>query len=1216
MSRLRGAGLIAVCVVPFALIPAAPATASPAAPSGAGPSATVTLLTGEKVTVTMTTDGATDPQVRDERGRPVGFLAQRKGKDTFVYPDSALPYVSAGLLDKQLFNLTELVEDGYDDAHSDRLPLIVRYADRSARTKVSASQDGAEKVLDLESIQGAALRAERSDDFWTSITATSRKRAAAGAPTLGGGITKIWLDGKSRGALAESTAQIGAPQVWADGNIGAGVDVAVLDSGIDPDHPDLAGRIVATRNFVPEYPILDRLGHGTHVASTIAGSGAASGGVEKGVAPGVRLHIGKVLGDNNYGENSGIIEGMEWAARDQHAKIINLSLGDSPTDGTDPMSLAVNELSAETGALFVVAAGNQGREYGIGTPAAADAALSVGAVDRTDALAGFSSMGPRLGDRAVKPDITAPGAEILAARSQYAKDGEGSYMVMSGTSMATPHVAGAAALLAAKHPELNGEQLKQLLTSTTERLPDMTAYAGGTGRLDVAAAEKATLFGSSTVTFGYAEWTSPAVHTPVTRPVRYTNLGDAPVTLDLSASLTGLPAGQVTLSQSRLTVPAHGDAEVKVTVSFDGMPFDQAFSGFLTATAGSAAIRTTLSAGQETERHKLVVTTKDRSGRPLTGALTVMGAKGHFEYVSVDATGTATLRLPVDTYAAWFSGDVEGVHGPYSKGAVLMPANGLELDQDRAVVLDAAEAKRVRTTTPERADVTEASFGFSQQSRISGGSDWYTGTAPDASYDSVWALPTGNTRTDGFAFGTRWRLTQPALQIAGYDDLRAQHAARPLPAGSSHVDAVLAGDRDVHGKAVVVRHDPGKKIEDEAAAAAAAGARMLVVVNDGVGRLAPWTSSEWGPVDPPPVTVVTLSHDQGEQLISRIQRERRVKLDVTSNPTATYVYDLQRDYQGGLPADLTYRADRSNLARITASYRNWRSDRVLQARGSRGAGNMMTSLTPAPAPARGERTEWVTAGIPWTDQVLVPNVISQQSEWTTYRAGGTASQTWFSPVQRPRLVTVMDTVVRHSDGAFQVFVPGWGDSGAAHMGEMAWGTAQQSLQLYQGNDLIARNDDGSGLYLTLAPERLPYRLVSENSRGEVAGPYSTSTRTEWGFTSGAVTSGRDAKPALIQLDYAVETDPAGKADRHADLEVTPSTLPGVVGAGTIRKVTVDVSYDDGITWRRAGLRRDGDAWRAELDAPRKAAFATLRTTASDSRGNTVEQRINRAFGLK
>ncbi|WP_240670448.1 S8 family peptidase [Actinoplanes solisilvae] len=1205
-------------MVPLALAPAAPAAASTVASPGAGPTATVTLLTGEKVTVTMTADGATSPQVRDEQGRPTGFLAQRRGTDTFVYPNAALPYVSAGLLDKQLFNLTELVEDGYDDAHSDRLPLIVRYANPSARAKASASLDSAEKVLDLDSIQGAALRAERSDDFWTSITSTSQKRAAGSPPTLGGGIAKIWLDGKSRGTLAESTAQIGAPQLWAAGNTGAGVDVAVLDSGIDPDHPDLAGRVVATKSFVPGETILDRLGHGTHVASTIAGTGAASGGVEKGVAPGARLHIGKVLGDNNFGENSGIIEGMEWAARDQHAKVINLSLGDQPTDGTDPMSLAVNQLSAETGALFVIAVGNQGREYGIGTPGAADAALSVGAVTNADTLAGFSSRGPRLGDRAVKPDLTAPGAEILAARSQYAKDGEGSYLTISGTSMATPHVTGAVALLAAKHPELDGEQLKELLMSTTKPLTGMTAYEGGTGRLDVVAADKATLFGTGSVNFGYAEWSSPALNAPVTRPVRFTNLGAAPVTLDLAASIDGLPAGLLTLSQPRITVPAHGSAEATMTVSFDGMPFDQAFSGFLTATAGSVTMRTTLSVGQESERHPLVVTTKDRSGKPLAGALTVMGANGSYQYVDVDSTGSTTLRLPVDTYAAWFNADVEGVHGASSKGVALMAANGIKLDRDRAVVFDASKARRVQATAPERTEVTDTSYMLSQLSQVDGGSNWFIGTSPDASYDSVWALPTGSTRTDGFEFAAVWRLAQPALEIGGYDDLRTQLPAQPLPVGSSHVDAVLAGDRDVRGKAVVVRRDDAKSIVEQATAAAAAGARMLLVVNDGIGRLAPWPVPDRGePVDPPLITVATLSHDEGEQLISRIQRERRVKLDVTSNPRTQYVYDLQRDYQGGLPADLTYRADKSNLARVTASYRNWRSENVLQARAGRSAAGTTMYLDNAPAPAQGDRTEWVTAGTPWTSQVQIPNVISQGSEWTTYRAGAKASETWLSPVQRPRLTTVSDTVVRHSGDLFQASVPGWGDSGTSHMGAMSWGTAVQSLRLYQGATLIAEADyDNAGLYLGLAPARLPYRLVSENSRSAVAGPYSTSTRTEWGFTSGPVKSGQDERPALIQLDYAVGTDRAGKAGRHAELAVTPSTLPGVVDAGTIKKVTVDVSYDDGQTWHRADLDRDGATWRTRLDAPHRANFATLRTTASDSRGNTVEQRITRAFGLK
>jgi subtilisin family serine protease len=257
--------------------------------------------------------------------------------------------------------------------------------------------------------------------------------------------------------LAESTAQIGAPEVWASGDTGAGVTVAVLDTGIDATHPDLAGRIGATSVFVPGSDIVDRIGHGTHVASTIVGTGAASNGAERGVAPGATVDVGKVLGDDGNGQDSWVLAGMQWAAVDAGAKIISMSLGSpDPTDGSDPLSQAVDTLSAQTGALFVIAAGNAGAPGTVAAPGAAAAALTVGAVDRDDQLAGFSSQGPRLGDEAIKPEVTAPGVDILAARSQFAPEGSGPYLTLSGTSMATPHVAGAAALLLGRHPDWTG----------------------------------------------------------------------------------------------------------------------------------------------------------------------------------------------------------------------------------------------------------------------------------------------------------------------------------------------------------------------------------------------------------------------------------------------------------------------------------------------------------------------------------------------------------------------------------------------------------------------------------------------------------------------------------------------------------------------------------------------------------------------------------------
>ena len=158
-------------------------------------------------------------------------------------------------------------------------------------------------------------------------------------------------------------AQIGAPAAWAAGGTGAGVRVAILDSGVDTTHPDLVDRIAASQSFIPGEDVIDRNGHGTHTASTLAGTGAASGGKERGVAPGADLLVGKVLGDDGSGPVSGIIAGMEWAARTEHAKVISMSLGISVWHTQDdPLSQAVNQLSAETGALFVIAAGNDGHE--------------------------------------------------------------------------------------------------------------------------------------------------------------------------------------------------------------------------------------------------------------------------------------------------------------------------------------------------------------------------------------------------------------------------------------------------------------------------------------------------------------------------------------------------------------------------------------------------------------------------------------------------------------------------------------------------------------------------------------------------------------------------------------------------------------------------------------------------------------------------------------
>ncbi|MET7666555.1 S8 family serine peptidase [Micromonospora luteifusca] len=1170
--------------------------------------------------------------MRDTEGRLTGFTSSREGGDTYVYPHGVLPYVSAGLLDKQLFNLSELLADGYDDAQRDQLPLIVTYNAAAARSRSASAPEGARDVRRLDSIQGAALNVDRSETFWSSITSGGEMtaRSTGNQLALSGGIAKIWLDGKVEADLADSTAQVGAPQVWASGNTGKGVDVAVLDTGIDADHPDLAGQVAATESFVPGETVKDVFGHGTHVASTIAGTGAASGGTEKGVAPGVRLHVGKVLADDNFGQDSWIISGMEWAARDQHAKIINMSLGADPSDGTDPMSVAVNELSEETGALFVIAAGNAGPgPYTVGAPGTADAALTVGAVDGNDALADFSSQGPRVGDRALKPDLTAPGVGILAARSQYSA-GEGWYRLGDGTSMATPHVAGAAALLAAQHPDFTAKQLKEALVSTAKPIAGLNPYKGGNGRLDIAATTTAAVVATTSADFGYPEWPT-APEGAVEREVRYTNLTDNAVTLDLAATVDGAPENLFTLSSRQITVPARGVTTVTVATDFDRVPADNPFSGFLTATDASGAVRTrtALAIGREGVRHRLTFEAKDRSGKPTGGDLLLLGQDNSVLQQQIDATGTLELRLPAGTYAAWLKTEVEGASGPNSRGLAVLPVPEITLDQDRTVTFDATKARRVTVTTPQESTLDGARI---EVSREFGGNVWTDGWFPDSAHDSIWVLPTDRKVTTGtFSFSTQWRTVQPALTVTAdgrdYDDLRVQRAGTPLPRGDQHLDAVFAGDGDssgyatlnARGKTAVVRRNDAVPVEKQAAAAASAGARLLLVVNDGAGRLTAWPGSVWVPQDPPPVTVATLTRDEGEQLIARIKREKRVRLDVTSHPTTEYVYDLIRDYTGAIPADLAQRVTPRELARVDMSLRNWRPVRAVETRSGYTASGSMSGIEYHEVPARGERTDWVSAGTRWTTNVAVPDEQSQQTAPTTYRAGSVQEERWFGPVQRPRLLTT-STVFRGDGDAISALIPGWGDSGTAHEGSTSGNLAvDNSLRLYQGDKLVGEADRSQPMLSSsvLSPEPLPYRLVSENKRDGWAGPYSTATRTEWGFTSARIKPGvLWWEPSLIQLDYAVDTDVDGKAKRNAELTVTALHLPTATEASAIRTVTVDVSYDDGVTWHHTKIKRKGDGWRTRIDAPRTAGFVTLRTTARDARGNSVEQSITRAFGLR
>jgi len=297
-------------------------------------------------------------------------------------------------------------------------------------------------------------------------------------------ILEIFEDKPVYAYLDTSVPHIQAPRVWAEGFTGEGVRIAIIDTGIDPDHPDFQGRIAETTDFTGEGPV-DHNGHGTHCASIAAGSGAASGGLYRGVAPGATIYSAKVLRSNGEGMMSDVAAGIEWAV-DRQVQVISLSLGgQGPCDGTDFLCETC-EAAIERGITVCVAAGNDGPSaYTVGSPGCAHNVITVGAANDTDHIASFSSRGPT-SDGRVKPDIVLPGVNIIAARAKGTSLGkviDDYYVALSGTSMATPHAAGICALLLQAEPDLTPLEIKQRLMGTAIDLGE-DPYSQGQGRAD------------------------------------------------------------------------------------------------------------------------------------------------------------------------------------------------------------------------------------------------------------------------------------------------------------------------------------------------------------------------------------------------------------------------------------------------------------------------------------------------------------------------------------------------------------------------------------------------------------------------------------------------------------------------------------------------------------------------------------------------------------
>ena len=1203
----------------------------------------LTLLTGDVVALHVTPDGRQAAWIVD----PVRAAAEPRiyelDGEVHVVPAEAAPYVASGALDAKLFNVTLLARDGYDDQATEELPLLVE-AGNTRRAAVPSVPAGADKVRELDSVDTVAITADKSEirTTWESLRGPTGARADSTDARLADGAT-VWLNGTIEATLDDSVAQIGAPQAWSRGYDGDDVTVAVLDTGYDPDHPDLADQVTAAENFTdvadPSGAVaVDGHGHGTHVAATVGGTGAASGGRRQGVAPGTDLLIAKVLDNAGNGSTDQIIAGMEWAV-EQGADVVNLSVGSTwASDGTDPLSQAVDELTLSSDTLFVVAAGNSGPdEESVGSPGAADLALTVGAVTKEDEPAAFSSRGPRLGDGAIKPEITAPGVDIVAARAAGTSLGnllDAHYTSLNGTSMATPHVAGAAAILAQQHPDWSAAALKARLLSTSESLADQPVTFQGAGRVDIGAAIRGRVtVDQGTLSLGRLADTAE----PVTRELTYHNASDHRVLVRLSSGVrgTGSDADRrpaLRLGREIVSVPAHGSAAVTVTLApqstepggYAGEIVARPIGGFPTG-----PIHTTVAFTVDGPLRTVTVQAVDRSGQPATGPVDLWSAETGEEDRVFLRQGSATFEVPEGLYTL-----VAAVEGSALRSAetTIAAEPELRVDADRTVRFDARDGHPIRVETPRRADFDLFNVMWH---RSIGGRSATSIVAQGSITDYLYALRSPRARAGTFALSTQWQLQQPLLTVETARGVvtTSQQASVPAYEGHQSLPLVDAGDGttealaavDVEGAVALVSRGPAaSSLAAQAQAAATAGAEVLLAYNTVVDR---WTDSAGAA----PIPVYRLERAAGQKLLDALAAGRD-RVDLAGVGDSTYQYELAFTEDDRIPDGRTYAVRSSSLATVESDYRH-NSDRQRRSESwipyvdGVGVANAMSQQRSGPL----VRTDYVnTDGVEWQrfgSPSEFPSYYWTGDNPQDYRAGRRYHQVWWGPLVHPAVPPLATgaTSAPVLGGGYQP-VSRYRDALRFHLPHYSYGGAlvgtiyqqfgdQSELTLSSGGE-VHGTWNWPRAQVTVPAERATYDLTLDVVNG--AGNWSdTSVRTSttWRFESARTAESGAAVP-LVQVDYGLDTDAhnAMPASASYPLLLDPGYQPEADGPGRF-SAEVEVSFDDGATWVEAPVERDDGRLRAEVPAADGSGFASVRVVVSDADGNRLTQRIDRAWRL-
>ncbi|MCX4528752.1 MULTISPECIES: S8 family serine peptidase [unclassified Streptomyces] len=1216
-----------------------PLTGSESAARQSGAPVTVTLVTGDRILVSTDAAGrsAATAMPREDGSQPL-VQTRQSGEDLYVYPEGAVTALAAGKVDRELFNVTGLIRQGYDDAHAKKLPLIAVY-DGSVNVARSAppAPRGADRSRTLASIGAVALAADkqRAAAFWADVTDT-RSRAA-------GGLRKLWLDGKVRANLERSTKQVNAPAAWAAGYDGKGTKVAVLDTGTDLEHPDLKGRVAASENFTDSDTDADRQGHGTHTISTVGGSGAESGGAKKGVAPGAGLLSGKVLNDQGYGLDSWIIAGMEWAVESK-ADVVSMSLGDpSQTACDDPMSAAAEHLARSTGTLFVIAAGNSGPGNNtVSSPGCAPSVLTVGAVDRDDTTAPFSSRGPAGPQHTLKPEIAAPGVGISAA----AMGGRGvyAYQSMSGTSMATPHVAGAAAIVKQRHPDWTAQQIKAALVgSANTAVPGDVRQTGG-GRLDVKAAIDTAVIGAPAVQGGTYHWPQErGDRTGVEIP--YTNTGSRPVTLDLAVEkVTGNDGSAVRSRIARLerrTVTVPAGATVKVPLALDpAARLERSQYGDVTgrvvATANGARVSTPFSLYVEPETVTLRVKLIDRWGKPAAGpsSLDVIGtddASGERRFNEGAADQVYRVR-PGSYFLSAFVATLDAGEGATLYDSLTyLGRPQLEVRKDTVVTLDARKAARLSIETERPTEARNTTLAFARH----WDDTWlHAGTAAGGrTIRGYYASVEGRADDGAFEFGSYWRAAAPLVSelkaagggpvlhpitaSTGSDNLDGTGSAPLVDAGAGTAEELAAAGAK---GAIVLVKAADDSLYEVANRAKGAGAKAVLAHRDAPGRWVGFTGYAGGSLP-----ALTVDSAEAKALLERLAGGK-VTLAWKAAAKSPYVYNLAQIEQGQVRGERTYRVRDRDLGAAESTYHAMGvgADFMDLPGAYRPLGNAVFFGGLDTVAVPGKRTEYYTPG-----DTAWEHLVSSSFPWgefmtdqqRTYAKGGKRSESWYDGVigpVAPRDASGRAVLAAERQGNLIGFAPAmWGDSG--HYAQPGSFGDIGGLVLKRDGEQIGESWYPSGVFEVPAGEAT-YELTQQVEK--IGAPARTWQRsrgvvTSWTFRSKAdPTQYSQGLPILFPALTVPEDGMKALAAKDGQTIGLGATGHAGYRPGALKSAKLAYSYD-GEHWTQAKVGERDGRWTAVVDhAGAGGRPVTLRVELTDANGASVTQTVARAYDVR